>query len=206
MIYKKRKKNNSGFSIIEVMVVIFIISLMSTVVAVFQKDIFSLDAVFSNSLVSQDQARRALKMMTSEIRPLSPSSVGAYPIVEVGQTSFIFYSDIDGDQLKERIRYFLDGAIFKKGIIKPLGNPLVYNPANEVISEIVRDVAIGTTQIFSYYDENYSGVTPPLAEPVNILSVRLVKITIVIDKDPNRSPGPITLTTQVSMRNLKDNL
>jgi len=36
--------------------------------------------------------------------------------------------------------------------------------------------------------------------------VRLVKITIVIDKDPQTPPGPMTLTTQISIRNLKDNL
>jgi len=37
-----------------------------------------------------------------------------------------------------------------------------------------------------------------LAEPIDIASVRLVKITVII--------GPRTITTQISMRNLKDNL
>jgi len=36
--------------------------------------------------------------------------------------------------------------------------------------------------------------------------VRLVRITIKIDEDPNRPPAALTSTTQVSIRNLKDNL
>jgi type II secretory pathway component PulJ len=206
MIFQNQQKLISGFSIIEVLVVIFILSLVGVTVATFQKDVFSLNTIISNSLTALDEARRTLKMMTAEIRPLSPSSLGAYPIAEADPTSFIFYSDINSDQLKERVRYFLDGKILKKGVIKPSGTPLTYNSANEIISEAIHDVANGSTPIFNYYDKNYDGTTSPLTQPVDILSVRLIKITIAIDRDPNRSPGPITLTTQVSMRNLKDNL
>jgi hypothetical protein len=166
----------------------------------FQKDVFSLDTFLSSSLTAQDEARKVLKNITAEIRPLSPSSVGAYPIAEANPTSFIFYSDINNDQLKERVRYFLSGTTLKKGVIKPSGTPLTYNPANETIKEVIHDVKSGTNLIFEYYDKNYDGTTP-----IDILAVRLIKITIVIDKDPNKSPGPITLTTQVSTRNLKDN-
>lgn len=206
MISQKMQKLNYGFSVIEVLAVVFILSLVGIAVAIFQKNIFSFNTILSGNLEVQDEARRALKMITAEVRPLSPSSIGAYPIVETGQTSFIFYSDVDNDQLKEQVRYFLDGTILKKGIIKPSGNPLVYNSSNEIIRKVIRDVVNGATPIFNYYDTNYDGTTPSLAEPINILAVRLVKITIIIDRDPNKSPGSITLTTQVSMRNLKDNL
>ena len=62
------------------------------------------------------------------------------------------------------------------------------------------------TPIFDYYDTNYDGTTAPLAQPVSAIAVRLVKITLIIDKNSLRPPAPITMTTQVSMRNLKDNL
>ena len=205
MIFQNQQKFTSGFSIIETLVVIFIISLVGIAVIAFQKDVFSLNTILSNSLVAQNEVRRTLKIMTAEIRPLSPSSVGAYPIAEANPTSFIFYSDIDNDQLKERVRYFLNGTILKKGVIKPSGLPLAYNPVNEIISELIHDVVNGTTLIFNYYDKNYDGTTPSLTQPVDISAVRLIKITIVIDKDPNKSPGPISLITQVSMRNLIDN-
>jgi len=189
----------------EVLVTIFIVALIGITVLTFQKDIFSLNTLLSTSLAAQDEARKALKIITAEIRPLSPSSVGAYPIAEANPTSFIFYSDIDNDQFKERVRYFLSGTTLKKGVIKPSGTPLTYNPANETISEIIHDITSGTTLIFDYYDNNYDGTTSPLTQPVDMSAIRLIKITVVIDKNPNKYPGPITLTTQVSMRNLKDN-
>lgn len=204
--FKNRHNSKQGFTIIEILVSIFILTLIGLAVSSFAKDIFSLNRITSDSLTAQDETRRALKTMSAEIRTASPSSLGAYALAQSATSSFIFYSNIDEDSLKERVRYFLDGTTLKKGIIKPSGVPLTYNPVNEVISELTHNVANATTSIFSYYDKNYDGTTQPLVEPIDIATVRLVKITIMIDKDPQMPPGPMTLTTQISMRNLKDNL
>ena len=202
----KNYKSAKGFSVIELLVGIFILTLIGIAVFMFQKDIFFLNRFLSGRLAAQDEVRRTFKTITAEVRQLSPSSLGAHPIAEANPTSFVFYSNIDGDTFKEKVRYFLDGTILKKGVIKPSGDPLSYNIADEIISEVVHDIANGATPIFSYYDTDYDGTTPPLGNPVDIPLVRLVKITVLIDQDPLRPPGVITLTTQVSMRNLKDNL
>jgi len=199
-------KNNLGFSMIEVVVVIFILGLIGASVWTLQSDIFSLNNIISGNITSQEEARNSFKAMTSEIRSISPSSIGSYPIYEANPNSFIFYSDIDDDGLKERIRYSLDGNILKKGALKPSGNPLVYNLANEVISEIIHNISNDSTPIFSYYDTDYDGTTGPLDQPVNIIAIRLVKITVIVNSNSSNPPVLITFTTQVSMRNLKDNL
>ena len=204
--FKNHHNSKSGFSVIEVLVSILILSLIGLAVYSFQNDVFSLNRIISGSLTAQDEARRALKIMSAEIRTASPSSLGAYALAQTATSSLTFYSNIDSDSFKERVRYFLNGATLKKGVIKPSGTPLTYNPANEAVSELVHDVANATTSIFSYYDENYDGTTQALAEPIDTATVRLVKITIMIDKDSQTPPGPMTLTTQISMRNLKDNL
>jgi len=204
--FKNHQDSKSGFTIIEVLVSIFIFTLIGLAVYSFQHNVFSLNKIISDSLAAQDEARRAFKTMNAEIRTASPSSLGAYALSETATSSFIFYSNIDDDFYKERVRYFLQGATLKKGVIKPSGVPLTYNPANETVSELAHDVANATTSIFSYYDTNYDGTTQPLAEPINVSAVRLVKITIIIDRDPTKPPAPITLTTQISIRNLKDNL
>ena len=144
--------------------------------------------------------------MSAEIRTASPSSLGAYAIIQTETSSFTFYSDIDSDSLKERVRYFVEDATLKKGVIKPSGMPLTYNPIDEIVSDLVHDIASAATLTFSYYDTDYDGTTQSLVEPINISAVRLIKITIVIDKDSQVPPGPMMLTTQVSIRNLKDNL
>jgi len=142
--------------------------------------------------------------MTSEIRTASIADTGAYVIGLATASAFIFYADIDSDGLKEKIRYFLNGPLLQKGVVKPVGSPLTYNEANEVISTLVSNIT--NTSIFDYYDKNYTGTETPLVFPVNIALVRLVKITLTVDKDANRTPEPITFSTQISIRNLKDNI
>jgi hypothetical protein len=198
-----KKEASFGFSIIEVIIGIVILGIIGMAIWSFQRDIFSLNSIISGDIVVEEEMRLIFKTITAEIRSASPSSLGAYPIAEATSTSFTFYCDIDDDGLKERIRYFLDGEILKKGVLKPSGNPLSYNQTDEKISQVVHNVANDSTPIFSYYDANYDGFTPPLTEPVNILSVRLVKITVIINRN---SSGFLTFTTQASMRNLKDNL
>jgi len=204
--FKNKHNSKSGFTIIEILVSIFILTLIGLAVSSFAKDIFSLNRITSDSLTAQDETRRALKTMSAEIRTASPSSLGAYALAQSAMSSFTFYSNVDDDSFKERVRYFLDGTTLKKGIIKPSGTPLTYNPADEAVSELIHGVANATTSIFSYYDKNYDGTNQALIEPIDIATVRLVKITIVTDKDPQTPPGPMTLTTQISIRNLKDNL
>ena len=160
-----------------------------------------------DSISGAQDARAVLRTMAREIRTASSSNLGTYTIATASPQTFIFYSDIDDDGLKERIRYFLDDTDLKKGVIKPSGNPLVYDPASEIIvSVLVQNVKNDSQNIFDYYDTNYDGTTDPLSEPINLISVRLVKITIIIDADENRAPVAKTFTSQVSLRNLKDNL
>jgi|SRR3989344_2962626 len=199
-------KHNTGVTLIEIMVSVFIFVLIGFAVSAFQKDIFTFYTNLSNSLNAQQEARRAFKTMTAEIRSASPSSLGSYTIYQASPTSLTFYGEIDEDQFKERIRYFLDGNILKKGILKPSGSPLTYNPANEIITEMIHSVSNGGMPIFEYHNADYDGTTNPLENPVNTQEVRLVKVTIMIDLDTNRPPPPITMMTQVSLRNLKDNL
>lgn len=203
---KNNYNSESGFSVIEVLVSVFVLILIGLAVYSFQKNVFSLNRIIPQNLTAQDEARKALKSMSAEIRTASPSNLGAYALSETATSSFTFYSNVDGDSFKERVRYFVAGATLKKGVIKPSGTPLTYNPANEIVSELVHDTANAATSTFSYYDAGYDGTTQPLTEPIDISKVRLVKITIVIDRNPQAPPAPLTLTTQISMRNLKDNL
>ncbi|GMU74082.1 MAG: hypothetical protein AMXMBFR44_2810 [Candidatus Campbellbacteria bacterium] len=204
--HRNKNRFRFGFTVVEMLFGIALLIVLGLVLYAFQKDVFSINRVISESLTAQNEARRGLKMMSAEIRSASPSSLGAYALSETSSSSIAFYRNVDDDQLKEHVRYFLDGTILKKGITKPTGSPLTYNPGDEVVTEFIHDVANGTTSVFAYYDDSYDGTTDPLSDPVDISTVRLAKITIVIDKDAQEPPGAITLTTQVSMRNLKDNL
>lgn len=170
----------------------------------FSRNIWIYGSYVSTGLNESQNGKTAIKKMTYEIRGASSSNTGAYAISLATSTDFTFHSNIDDDGLIERVRYFLSGSELRKGVIKPTGSPLTYNSANETLSTLIPDVT--STSIFSYYDENYDGTTTALTSPINIPAIRLVKIIITTDKDPNRAPAAATFSTEVSIRNLKDNL
>lgn len=199
---KNKKKLISGFTLIETLFGVAIFVLIALALTLFSRNVWVYNSFVSEGLISTDAARQILKTIVSEIRTASVASNGAYAIDQATVSSFIFYSDIDNDNLREKVRYFLVGTTLQKGVIKPTGN-LTYNPADEKISILASDT---TSLAFDYFNKNYDGTNSALTFPINIPDVRLIKITVTLDKDPNRAPLPTTFSTQVSIRNLKDNL
>lgn len=197
--------HSRGTTLIEVLVVIFIISVIGGGIYTLQNDVFRLNKNLSGALNAHDDARQTLRKFTAELRTASQSSRGAPAIAQAESTSITFYANIDTDTLVERVRYFLDGTTLKRGVIKPSGSPLSYDDtASETFVELVDGIANGTTNIFTYYDSSYDGTTnvTPLAFPVARQNVRLIKIELLIDREPAREPGPTVFTTQVTPRNL----
>jgi len=196
----------SGFSLVEILVAVSILVGILALVGSFQADVFSLNRIIQAGLQNQSDAKKLVRPFANEVRSSAPSNLGAYPIAESATSTFSFYTDLDGDGLRELVRYFLEGNDFKKGVIKPTGQPLVYDENSEQIIRVIHDVV--DTVVFEYYDSNYDGTasSTALTHPVAPAQVRLVKVTMIIDSDPNKPPAPIEITTQVSIRNIKDNL
>lgn len=195
---------NRGFTLVEILFGVSIFVIIMIALTMFSRNVWVYNSFVAAGLNNVDNIRQSLKILSAEIRTASTAETGAYVISQASDTSFTFYSDIDGDGVTERVRYFLASGKLQKGVIEPTGSPLTYNSANEQISTLIYNVTNPST--WSYYDTNYDGTTAPLSSPVNVASVRLVKITITIDKDPNKAPVTNSFTTQVSIRNLKDNL
>lgn len=198
-------RSRRGFTLIETVVSLMLVTTVVVVVGVLQRQVFSLDRLFQGVLFSQREARQALKTVTAELRTTNVSNTGAYPLATADASTLTFYSDRDNDTVRERLRYFIEGTALKRGIIEPSGNPFAYDPASETVATVVSGIDPSATR-FEYYPGSYDGTTAPLSQPVVREEVRLVKVTIVIDRNPNEPPAPVTFTSQVSLRNLKDNL
>lgn len=200
---QNKLKNKKGFTAIETLLGVSIFVLVVGALTLFSRNMWIYSSYISTGLNDSNNGRSVLKTMVAEIRTASTADTGAYTIASAGATAFTFYSDIDNDGLKEKVRYFLNGSQLQKGVTKPTGSPLGYS-GTETITTLIPNVT--NANIFEYYDKNYDGTTTALPSPIVISSIRLVKITINIDKDPNRAPVTTTFSTQVSIRNLKDNL
>ena len=196
-----------GITLAELVISVAILSLLTIIVSTFQKDVFSLSLNMQGSLNAQLEGRHLIKTMVSELRKTSPSATGSYSIELASSTGMTFYTDVSNNGTIDRVRYYLSGKTIKKGVTPPTGNPAVYNSGNEVVTTLLNYVVTSSTlPIFQYYTSSYAGTSTPLTIPPNISTIRLVKITVIIDTDPNRSPVPIIVTSQVNLRNLKDNL
>jgi type II secretory pathway pseudopilin PulG len=201
----KNKEINKGFTLIEAVVAIGISGLIIIGVGNLLISGFKYRAVILEQLKTQTEGRKIVQDFVNEIRRANYSSLGAYPISLANDQEIIFYANIDTDSWREKVRYFLDDDILKKGITKPSGNPLTYNPATEVITDIVHDVASGDDPIFFYYGQNYDGSGDYLVSPVSASAVRMVKFDLLLEADPNMSPKPLQIEGAGEIRNLKSN-
>lgn len=199
-------KYTKGFTVVELIIVIAIVALVAVAVGKFAGDVFYLGSVSRGSLSVSQDARNLLRVMTRELRAAAPSANGAFPLVTVASSSVAFFSDIDGNGQRDYVRYFLSSTTLMKGVTAPAGNPLVYSTSTENTFVVMSDVRNGTSSIFTYFDNAYAGTSSPLTFPVSIPAVRLIRIDLTLDANADRAPATRTFTTQVSIRNLKDNL
>ncbi len=163
------------------------------------------NAIVWEQLATQNEGRKVIQDFSKELREASDSSIGSYAIESASGTQIVFFSNIDSDAYKERIRYFVSSTILKKGIIKPSGSPLAYSSSTETVTDVAHDMANGTSSVFFYYDKNFTGSQTPLSSPIDVASIRVVRIILKLEEDPNLSPTPFYIESKVMIRNLKDN-
>lgn len=197
--------NQRGFTLIEVLVSMAFALLLGLAALTLQKDIFVTDSAMSASLTAQAQLRGVLRQMASQMRMATTANDGSYPIAVATATDFTFYADIDGDGVREKVRYYVAGTKLMNAVTEPVGDPLAYAGGTVTTTTVVTDVANGTT-VFEYYDDSYNGTGGALAQPVSLPAIRLVRATVSVDRVAFRFPGAITLSTVASLRNVKSNL
>jgi len=199
-------KDNKGITLMEIIVALGIVILL--IVAVTTVFTYSLKAnrIIWEQLSTQNEGRKIVQDFINELRSSDYSNIGAYTLDTVDDQEIIFYSNIDNDTYRERVRYFLSGSILKKGVTKPSGVPLAYTTSTETIVDMVNDVSNTSTPIFYYYGQNYGYTSStPLSQPVSVTDVKMVGIVLELEEDPRVSPAPFRIESKVEIRNLKEN-
>ncbi|MFA5211594.1 MAG: prepilin-type N-terminal cleavage/methylation domain-containing protein [Patescibacteria group bacterium] len=204
---KQIKKNKKAFTLLELVISLAIFSFLIMGATYLIINSLKYNNILWDQLESQKEGRKVLQDLVNILRRAEDSSLGGYAIVSSGDNEIIFYANVDSDNLREKVRFWLDGETIKKGITKPTGNPLSYGNSEEKIVEIAHYVKNleTNTPLFLYFDENYIGNQNPLVQPVDSTKIRVVKVQLEIEKDEEKSPVPLHLESIVQIRNLKEN-
>ncbi|MDD5152649.1 MAG: prepilin-type N-terminal cleavage/methylation domain-containing protein [Candidatus Pacebacteria bacterium] len=201
-----RQQKKRGFTVTETIVTIGIFTILMLGITQLFVTIFTLPKRELNSSNNLDQARLALVTFANEVRNATTGNNGAYVVNQAGDSQIIFYSNYGatGGAVK-RIRYFVSGNTLSKGVITPTGTPLTYGA--EVVTTVQNNLANGGVPVFYYYDDNYNGAGASLTQPVNVNSVKYIKMNLIILKQ--LTPTDTTTTTVdmgVALRTIKTNL
>lgn len=193
----------------EILVVLAIFLFVVFLVYLFIKQSYSVQNFVFGQTTAIAEAQRGVEKLVKEAREALPGDNGAYSIESANDFEFIFYADYDRDLAVEKVRYYLTGSDFHKGVIEPTGNPLEYLPANEVTTVISKYVRNDISEpVFKYYDGDYSGKATdvPMVTPADVMDLRLIHVHLNINVDPSVAPKDFDLESDVQIRNLKDNL
>ena len=193
--------NHKGITIIETLVAVVILTLTLGAVLAFIFLGYRIQNYTWQQSVAMNEAQKGIETMVQEIRKAQSGDDGSYIIEKAEDFQFVFFSDINRDGKAERVRYFIDGSDFKKGVVRPSGLPVEYNPASEevlVLSQYVRNLP----PIFRYFDGN----SQELSAPARLNDTKLMRVRLIVNVNPNRSPQDFVLESDVQIRNVKTNL
>lgn len=196
-------RGDTGFTLIETLVVIFITSLVFVAASWAIITFYRANGFIMHQASAIQSATRGVETMVREIREASYADTGAYPVVSASNLEFVFYSDTDRDNSIERVRYFLDGTDFKRGEIEASGDPLRYEASDEFVATLsVYSRNDAGDPIFSYFDSSGAEIS----DLNNITNITLVKVNLIVNVVEGRTPNEFNLRSTAQIRNLKTNL
>ena len=199
---------SGGFTLIEVLIAIFIFSLISVGIVMTVSNLFSAATRQGGLLADQDQARKLIFQATNELRNSVAGANGAYQLESVGNQQLIFFTNADPSTVTtERVRYYLQNGKIYKGITKYSGG--VYNTSTEQTLLMQNNIASSTAPLFYYYDGNYIGSSTQsaLVQPVSVASVKFIKMDVrIFNKAGVQNQNSYSVTGGAAIRSVKNNL
>lgn len=131
---------------------------------------------------------RAVNNLVADLRKVRQADNGDFPIESGSDFDIKVYIDIDNDGVTERVHYYLQSGSLYRGVREPVGNLPVNYPNGDGTTTLLANSIINSNSqpVFSYYNDEYPSdtINNPLATPVNVAEVKMVKVHLMINIDP----------------------
>jgi prepilin-type N-terminal cleavage/methylation domain-containing protein len=203
-----KKQIQKGMTIIEMLVAI----------SIFTMGILGFTLLFNNAWKQNKYtlemgqvsmaASQGVNQIVRYLREVRQSDNGAYPVVFANDNDLVVYCDYDRDGTTERIHLYRSGTDVILGVRKPSsGFPVTYASGDGSTQVIASHVVNAVNNpIFAYYDSHYpeDSVNNPIPTPATVPNVRLVRVTLHVNINPNRAPDNVQIQSFAEMRNLND--
>jgi len=198
----------SGMTLIEAMIAIAIFAIgIGGFSLLFVKSWQSNSYVFEMGQ-SSIAASQGVNKVVGYLRKARQGDDGSYPIKSATDNDLVIFSDYDKDGITERLHLYKSGNQLLAGWRKPSANlPKTYAAGDQgtkvIVDRIVNDAS---APVFYYYNKNYPGdqANNPMPTPAGVADVRLVKVLLKINIEPNGAPDNIESSSFVELRNLND--
>jgi len=198
-----KKQTYSGFTLIEMIVVIGISSILFFVVNMMIVTIYQSNRVALQQAQYVDAARRGIETFVKDAREIDYAVTGAYPLVVMEPYRFSFYSDIDPDNLTELIVYELATSSLRRTVYSASGSPITYSSIPDTVDLLAINItnAAAGVPVFTYLDSESLPIIDPLLQMTDIRSVRIL-LSITVGETSTTSD--FVLEGSATLRNLRD--
>jgi hypothetical protein len=196
-----------GYGLLEVIISSFLFAIVvAGGAAFFVYFLRNYDFSFEETRIIND-AEATMRRIAKEVREARTSENGAYALFTANDQEIGFYSDIDNDDVVEKVRYYLDGSNLYRTIVEPEGSPLSYDDIDEEVSLVSEHLTNNSDPVFYYYNEDWPGdeINNPLILTNRLSETRLVQIEIKVNTEEGLGVSDFIFSTEVMIRNLKTN-
>lgn len=205
MLYSSKiKKRKEGMTLVETVVVVALFTIVSLAILESIAYYYKINGYSIAQANQVSTARQGMEQLVRDLREMTFSDDGTFPLVVTEDYRVGFYSDIDRDSSVEYLEYRLSSTTLEKRIFNATGTPATYHTGGtpdevDIVSEYVQNELQGTP-IFVYYDVNGN----PATATTTITDLRYMQLSIIVNIDPIRDPGEFMLRSSASLRNLKN--
>ncbi len=204
------RKFYSGMSLLEMLIAISIFTIGMTGFSLLFANSWRQNAYTLEMGMTAMITSRNVNKMVKYIREVRQGDDGSYPVQLADDNELIVFCDYDKDGKTERLHFYYDedDHTLYMGVRRPSSSfPITYVSGDESVQVVSAHVVNATSNpVFAYYDGKYpeNSSNNPIETPAVPPNVRLVRITIHMNIDPNRAPDNIEIKSFAEMRNLND--